>query len=38
MECILCWLFLILGVCNENELLCVVSALFAIAENCKRKN
>lgn len=33
MEFILAWLFLILGLFEENEMLYIVSALFAIANN-----
>lgn len=36
MECILSWVFLILGIFNKNEIFYAVSALFAIASNCKR--
>ena len=36
MECILAWLFLILGLFGKNEMLCIVSALFAIANNIRR--
>lgn len=37
MECILSWVFLILGLINKEAMFYITSGLFAIAENCKRK-
>lgn len=35
MECLLSWTFLILGLVNNDNNFYIISALFAIASNCK---
>lgn len=36
MECLLSWIFLIIGMFNGDNTFYIISALFAIASNCRR--